>query len=247
MKESNLEKFRSDLVRLIEDGNILMKSFRDAKNKHVEMASNYQQWYTEAHAVVRQLIPDRLDDFVRMYKRDKRKDIDAETYTIGDFLIGISVSRGLDVLFDGPSVAGSKLYQQIMIVKSAEKVFSSSLMSMEQLMRADVFDSELDAASELLKHKFVRAAGAVAGVVLESHLKTVIKSHNQVIKKKNPAISELNDLLKNESIIDIPTWRFIQRLGDLRNLCDHDKDREPTKEDCGELISGVDKIIKTLF
>ena len=46
------------------------------------------------------------------------------------------------------------------------------------------------------------------------------------IRKKNPAISDLNDHLKNCGIIDVPIWRKIQFLGDLRNLCDHNKHRE---------------------
>ncbi|MCH7787417.1 MAG: hypothetical protein IIC22_07890, partial [Chloroflexi bacterium] len=53
--------------------------------------------------------------------------------------------------------------------------------------------------------------------------------------------------LKSAGVVDIPDWRFIQRLGDLRNLCDHNKDREPTKDEINELIDGVEKITKTLF
>jgi hypothetical protein len=45
----------------------------------------------------------------------------------------------------------------------------------------------------------------------------------------------------------MPTWRFIQHLADLRNLCDHKKKRDPKTEDIDELIEGVEKITKTLF
>jgi hypothetical protein len=110
-----------------------------------------------------------------------------------------------------------------------------------------LFDSELDAARELLKNKFVRAAGAVAGVVLERHLAQVCANHNIAIAKKNPNISNLNDLLKKANVIDTAQWRFIQHLGDLRNLCDHNKKKEPTVDEIGDLIAGVEKISKTLF
>ena len=40
---------------------------------------------------------------------------------------------------------------------------------------------------------------------------------------------------------------MIQRLGDLRNLCDHNKQREPIKEDVYELINGVEKVTKTIY
>ena len=61
------------------------------------------------------------------------------------------------------------------------------------------------------------------------------------------AISDFNDLLKNGGVIEVPTWRQIQRLGDLRNLCDHNKQREPTSEEVAEFIDGVEKATKTLF
>lgn len=53
--------------------------------------------------------------------------------------------------------------------------------------------------------------------------------------------------MKENNSIDVPTWRFIQRLGDLRNICGHNKEREPTKEEVEELISGTDKILKTIY
>jgi hypothetical protein len=105
----------------------------------------------------------------------------------------------------------------------------------------------LDAARELTKHGFLRGAGAIAGVVLEKHLLQVAQNHSLSIRKQHPTISDLNDALKNGSVLDVPQWRGIQRLGDLRNLCDHNKHREPTEIELAELIDGVEKITKTLF
>jgi hypothetical protein len=47
--------------------------------------------------------------------------------------------------------------------------------------------------------------------------------------------------------IDVPQWRFIQHLADIRNLCDHDRQAEPTLEQVTNLVAGVKKITKTLF
>ena len=93
----------------------------------------------------------------------------------------------------------------------------------------------------------MRAAGALAGVTLESHLSRISANHNLKISKKNPTIADFNDELKNNGIYDVPDWRFIQRLGDIRNLCVHAKERDPTKDEVDELIEGVQKVIKTLF
>ena len=65
--------------------------------------------------------------------------------------------------------------------------------------------------------------------------------------EKAPVIRDYNDVLKNEGVIDIPTWRFIQMLADIRNLCDHNKTEDPTKENLKDLIDGTDKIIKMVF
>ncbi len=97
------------------------------------------------------------------------------------------------------------------------------------------------------KKGFTRGAGAVVGVVLESHLMQVCDNHIIIVKKKAPAINDLAQLLKDNNVIEIPEWRKIQHLADLRNLCDHKKKNEPEKEDIEELIKGVDKLIKNLF
>ena len=93
---------------------------------------------------------------------------------------------------------------------------------------------------------FLRAAGAICGVIIEKHFAQVCNSRSIVLKKKDPTISDYNDAFK-DSIYDTIEWRRIQRLGDIRNLCDHNKGREPTKEEVEELIAGTDRVIKTIF
>jgi hypothetical protein len=136
---------------------------------------------------------------------------------------------------------------QLKILKASNVRFESTLLDIRQLVQADLFDSELDAARELLKHKFGRGAGAICGVVLEKHLSQVAVNHGIKTRKTHPTISDFNDLLKNGGVLDVPGWRRIQRLGDVRNLCNHNKDRDPTDDEVGELIDGVEKITKTLF
>ena len=103
------------------------------------------------------------------------------------------------------------------------------------------------ATAEALLKINLRAAGSLAGVILENHLQKVMQNHHIPITKKNPTISDMNDALKDNNIYDIPTWRKIQYFGDIRNLCSHKKDREPTEEEVRDLISGVNEIIKKVF
>jgi hypothetical protein len=118
---------------------------------------------------------------------------------------------------------------------------------MRQLVQADLFDSEIDACRELAAHGFLRAAGAVAGVILERHLRQVAANHGVVVRKKEPTINDLNNKLKTAGVLDVPAWRQFQRLADIRNLCDHNKHREPHKREVDELIDAADRIIRTLF
>ena len=83
--------------------------------------------------------------------------------------------------------------------------------------------------------------------MLEKHLGEVCSSHNLVLRKKEPSISELNDALKDAVVIDMAQWRFIQHLGDIRNLCDHSKKVEPTTEQVQDLLNGIAKVIKTIL
>lgn len=264
--QTNLEKYKKDLETLISKGDVLVlvmqyecypDEMKKAYGKEAdvivkklpEFIEEYQIWYSESKALVKQLLPDRLADFIRHYEKPKpRKDITYENYRIEDYLQGLRVTRGWEKKpIVGPEAAILQFRQQLAILKAVSARFESSLFDIRQLVQADLFDSELAVAQELLKNGFVRASGAVAGVVLEKHLSQVAENHNITTRKKNPTISDFNDLLKQGDVLDTPSWRQIQRLGDIRNLCGHSKDRDPTREEVQELISGVEKFTKTLF
>lgn len=267
---SNIDRFHKDLDALIEKGQNLeyamqreimgAKEFDAQVKKQVganaddfikklpSFSKSYQAWYSEALALLRQLLPDRVEDFRRHYEKPKsRKDITYENYHIEDYLQGLRITRyGSEIVVD-QSAAMPRFQQQRAMLSAARKRFDSSLFEIRQLVQADLFDSEIDAARELLKKKFFRAAGAVAGVVLEKHLLQVCKDHNVNISKKNPSISDLNDSLKAANVIDTAQWRFVQHLGDLRNLCDHNKKTEPTDAQILDLLDGVSKVMKTML
>ena len=238
--ESKIDKYKLDIQQLINDGETILKKLNTTYDL-VQLKQEFEIWYTESFALIKVVLPDRINDFSKMYYNDKTKN---GLMTYFQHIPSMLDEWGDSTIIDQVK---SVLDSQIGILKSCEKRFESSLFDIKQLLQADIFDSELDAARELNKKGFLRAAGAISGVVLEGHLKQVCINHNIVIKKTNPTISDFNQLLKDNEIIETHDWRFIQRLGDIRNLCDHKKQREPTKEEIEELIKGVEKIIKTLF
>jgi hypothetical protein len=264
---TNLARYKSDLEKLLKLGESMARDIqlrdlaekrtlseeerKDAKTINGMFESQYQRWYTESHAVIRQLVPDRLIEFEVLYRNNgKRRTVDMTTYNIQNWLMGIRVQPdeySLKKQFNDFAAVANRFSMQLAILRAVQGRFESTLFDIRQLVQADVFDSELDAARELAKNGFLRGAGAVVGVVLEKHLAQVAANHAVVMRKQHPTISDLNDALKNAQVIDVPVWRLIQRLGDLRNLADHNKHREPTTEEINELIDSVDKIAKTLF
>ena len=256
--ESNVQKYKDELRELVELGDAMLtdmftqnrEGMNVLKGRADLLSEAYELWYSQSHAVVKQILPDRLIDFERQYAGDgRRTEITRATYNIQDWLNGLQLPR--DTTQDdrpyATSAMGFRFRSQLYILKSAEARFDSSLFDIRQLVQADLLDSEIAIARVLIKNGFLRAAGAVASVALEKHLSQVLDNHSIKTRKKNPTISDLNDLLKNDGILDVPSWRQIQRLGDIRNLCTHNKEREPTKEEVEELINGVDKYVKTLF
>ena len=191
---------------------------------------------------MKQICPERLEDFIKLYKLDKRKDLSLETYVISDALKGITFRA-----YNSSSLVLQLLNVQNSILSACLGKFDSKIFDMQAILQADIFDSELDSARHLLKKGFLRAAGAICGVVLEKHFEMVCCNRGISISKKDPNISDYNESLKKEGVYDVIEWRKIQRLADIRNLCDHKKDREPTKEEVEELISGVEKVTKTIF
>lgn len=245
---SNLEKYKKDIEGLIKKGESLLSALKNNEDL-MRFRKDYEIWYSESLSLVKIVLPNRSEDFEKYYYQKGEESLkDYITYTLPR-------NEGLD--FDGllggyipaekVDYAKSLFENQLGIVKAAKRRFKSSLFDIKQLVWADLFDSEIDAARELNKKGFTRGAGAIAGVVLESHLSQVCENYKIKITKKNPTINDFNQPLKDNDVIEMKDWRFIQQLTDLRNLCDHDKKREPKKEEIEELIKGVDKITKTIF
>jgi len=267
---TNLERYKKDLESLIEKGHLLdyaikaetrPSEFKELIEKtYAEKApqilkkipsflGTYQSWYSEALALVKQLLPDRLADFVSHYEPPKaRKGLTYASYRLADTLQGLNVTQGyLKEKVVGPDAGIPHFAQQLAILESAKARFESSLFDIAQLVQADLFDSEVDAADHLAKQGFLRAAGALAGVVLERHLLQVAEHHKVAINKKHPGIADLNEALKAAGVIDIPQWRFNQLLADIRNQCDHNKKTEPSPEQIADLLAGVKKVTKSIF
>ena len=187
---TNLDRYKKDPAKLVSEGEKLLlamqlacfpEKFTAAFRRQLgdkapamlkelpSVKKDFQNWYSEAKVLIRQLLPDRLTDFIRHYEVPKtRKEITYANYTIQDYLQGVRVTRGYaEQIVVGPEAAIPQLEQQVAILESVSARFESSLFDIKQLVQADLFDSELESAKELAKQKFFRASGAIAGRIHE--------------------------------------------------------------------------------
>ena len=245
---SSSEEVKKEIESLLDNKSKLLKlAQKDADI--VTFGMEYQQWYSRAYKLVEALAPERLNEFASYYLIDpKRKIPDAGNYVLQDYIKGIGARTNSyhTPLWDIHQIASIRVVNQVQIISALFSRIDSVLQDIKGHLFAELQDSELRAATQLQKIS-VRAAGALAGVVLERHLQQVAVNHNVNISKQNPTISDLNDPLKNRGVYDTSLWRKIQYLADIRNMCSHQKSVEPTKEQVGELISGVNAVIKNVF
>ena len=246
---STSEKIKNELQSLLDEQKDLLELTNDKKD-YIKFGTTYQIWYSRAYKVVEALGSERLEEFTSYYHIDpKRKTISTRNYVTQDYINGILTVQLPSYPFntvDGNNRVKQRVINQIQILRSLESRIDSVLQDIKGHLLADIQDAELKVADQLRKVS-LKAAGALAGVILEGHLQRVTQNHNIPIRKKFPTIADLNDPLKNKGVYDNPTWRKIQLLADIRNLCSHKKDREPTGDEVVELITGVNTVIKSIF
>ena len=245
---STSEEIRSELSNLLKEHKELI-GLAATNDDIINFGSAYQKWYSRAIKLVGALAPERLSEFSSYYLIDpKRKTTDAGNYVIQDYIKGIGARTNHydEPLWDTNNLVQIRVMNQVQIITSLSSRIDSVLQDVKGHLFAEIQDAELNAASALLKIN-LRAAGALAGVVLERHLQRTATNRGITIRKKAPTIADLNDPLKEKGVYEIPMWRKIQLLADLRNLCAHQKIKDPTKDQVEELIAGVNLVAKSVF
>lgn len=217
---------------------------KEAKSYSFHMS--YQDWYSRALKFVEIFGKDRLADFKSYYEIDpKRKTLGYGTYVIQDYNKGVVPNRIQYSGFDSKNETLTNVYNQYSILNSIFARLDSVVLDIQTTLLSEIQETELKSAKALLKIN-VRASGVIAGVVLETHLGKVVNNHGLKILKKNPTLSDYNEFLKANNVYDATTLKKMIYLGDLRNICAHKKEKEPTIDQVEELIEGVNWAIKNL-
>lgn len=242
---SKREAVRKEIRALYNEGVQVLTAFRKEEDQHFDF--DYQLWYTKAVKAISSLAPDRYDEFRGYYEIDpKRKSLGYGTYVIQDYMKGVAPGGYEYDEFNTRHEVAKCFLNQLSILHAVDGRVDSVLANIEGELYAELQDNEITVAKQLMKVS-PRAAGALMGVLIEGHLQKVADAHEIKIAKKHPTIADLNDPLKAAGVTDTAGWRKISYLADLRNLCSHKKDVDPTKEQVEELISGAEWLTKNVF
>jgi hypothetical protein len=97
---------------------------------------------------------------------------------------------------------------------------------------------ELAAAQQLLRGNQLRAAGAVAGVALELHLKSVACAQGLDVRPY-ATIAQVQDTLRYAGILTRSECRLIGKFAAIRNQCVHARPEPLRRAAVEKLIHGV--------
>jgi hypothetical protein len=199
-------------------------------NELSKISREYQTWYSQVYLAVKTHLPDRLTELSELYSS---KPIYAGYYGISSYLTD-GQNRG---------VFEKQLEQQRGILLSVPPILEIRALEVAALVTADLVQGELNEAGLLLNHGFTRAAGAVAGVALEAHLKLLHKQSNLTYTDED-TIVPLAARLRTNGFITLGDEKKCIAMADTRNKCDHKKKDEPTQEEVEELVNDVDRFTK---
>lgn len=105
------------------------------------------------------------------------------------------------------------------LIAMRNAVDTGLLISLENRLRANVYDDFLEQATELLRTRYHVAAMTLIGGVLEDHLRKLCDGRG-LKWNGNGAINKYNDLLR-DALYPQLVWRRIQAIADLRNDAAH--------------------------
>ncbi len=165
-------------------------------------SSIYQHWYSAVRTIIEKNQPSRIEELDSLYSSSRKED-----------------EPGIKQLLAMRHISKYQQFSLMDIINHQFEILSAvlshlrfSIYDVELTAYSVLMDDELAAAQYLLKNGFLRVAGALAGVILERHLKNLLRKHTPPIKyKEKDTLSPLNDLCK-ETIYDLVAWRKMQHL-----------------------------------
>jgi hypothetical protein len=115
------------------------------------------------------------------------------------------------------------------------------LHEIRSLIQADVYDSELEQAEELLASGYKTPAAVIAGIVLETNLRQACLDHMQPIGK----LDTMNAALVKAGVYNKLVQKQITALADIRNNAAHGHSDQFDERDIENMIREVRHLVAT--
>jgi hypothetical protein len=113
------------------------------------------------------------------------------------------------------------------------------LHALRLLVQAELFDSELEQAEELLLAGYVGAAAVIAGVVLETTLREMCSRHSLPTGK----LDRMNADLAKSGAYDVLTQKKVTAWAHMRNLAAHGKQSDFRPDDVKSMMADVRRFL----
>ncbi len=140
------------------------------------------------------------------------------------------------------STSLDNLRRMMAVFAAAREDFEGGyLTSSYDLVRADVFESELEQASELLKSEYALAAAVIAGVVLETTIRELC-TRNQIPHGK---LDRMNADLAKAGVYNSIMQKRITHLAAVRNSAAHGNETEFKTYDVKAMIDEIEQFLAT--
>ena len=236
------EAVRKQLETLHQEGGALAKAF--AKQEEAEpFELGYQRWYSRALPLMKALAPERYAEFKSYYEPDpKRSLLEAHSYAVQDFFRREKPTDRLDRRKE----TARCFVSQLAILKSVADRLAWMALDTEDQAARSLQLAELETARGLIKIS-ARAAGALAGAVLEAYLRKLADKHQVRLRKQSPPLGELAEALKAAKVLDVSIWSQCTWLGEIRDRSVRTDGEGPTKPQVRDLIDGTHWLISNVF
>lgn len=219
------ENIEQEINKLLDQANSLLTT-----SEIYRIRDEYQEWYTKACRIVKQIIPERYVEF-QIY------------YTGSKDILGMCQFFLDAVLFD-VDLAINAFKIQYSILKSCIPLLDPFYQNINKQIYFEYQEDDLKIAEKLMRIS-IRAAGALAGFVLEKHLKIVCNNH-LLSGMENKTLGQLIDTLHQNKVINTTDRKNLEYLSDTRNKCDHAKKEEPKEYEVEDLIEHTRRWIALL-
>jgi len=202
----------------------------------------YQCWYSRALPLVKQLAPDRYAEFQRYYSRDPQAKLHwHHDRVIQDYLCGL----GKEDPITSRAEAVRSFTMQLAILQSVGARIDWMALDTEDQAERGLQLAFLETARSLMNIN-ERSAGALAGTVLEAHLRKLTARHRLKFRKQAPPLREYIDALHTAKILDIPAHAQATWLAEIASRS-RAAGECPTKLQVRDLIDGTHWLITNVF